>query len=523
MKWRAGAFVLVPLYCVVSALDLRGHSGDNISLAQTDISVHASLQDGTAQAGGPFTPKSSSTVMERRVRRLLNQPHHHQGRGHSSHAPHAPQRESESGDDLEMEGLASFFVNPPAVVQGGSILRPGAGGAADVIEFGMYAKNFYGADLKTNSFRVDMVMTGKWKDIRSMKLVPEGVNRIVLSGKQAGAKIWQPEIVITNHDILQYEVISSSVQVYKSGEIVKVERSQVKISNSFELGGYPFDIQKFQVKIASSKYMANDVVLKPLESGKSNGLNKELLDGTNYYVIGWDTSVYEEADGDLVKSRGMLQIEVGRHLDKYTQDHLVPTSIVLMISWAVFYFPFAAPFITPRLVLSIMALLTFTNLMIKSSSLLPGAAPFNWNDLFNQMIQSLMFATIVINISSEICFHHFKVEELGRKINHEGKVLLPALSLLNIAMILGMGSHGWLSLWFATFLIQADVAAATGAYTYFTAKRFFVARREQKEIESARGKSARGDGAALGAAGADAGGDAGGDDGGGDGGGDGGC
>jgi len=514
---------VLSLWCVVSALDARGHAANGLSLTQTETSAHASSQGSREKASGPFTPSDSSTRMERRVRRLLNQhPHHYHGR-HLSSSP--SQRESESGDDLEVKGLVTFIGSEADVEQGGSALRPGAGGAADVIEFGMYAKNFYGADLKTNTFRVDMVMTKKWKDVRSKQLVPKGLKRVVLSGKQAGSKLWHPDILITNHDIHQYEVISSSVQVYPTGEVVKVERAQVGVSNSFELNSYPFDTQKFQVKIASSKYMANDLVLMPLESGTSSGMNKDLLDGTSYYVIGLSTSVYEEADGDLVKSRGMLEIKVGRHLDKYTQDHLVPTSIVLMISWAVFYFPFAAPFITPRLVLSIMALLTFTNLMIKSSSLLPGAAPFNWNDLFNQMIQGMMFSTIVINIFSEICFHHFKLEDLGRSINHEAKVLLPALSLLNIVFILGMGNYGLVSLWSATLLIQAEFIVAMGSYAYWCIQRFFVARTEKKRMEklSARGSPRDGAGLAAGAGAADAGADGGEGGDGGDGGGDGGC
>jgi len=459
--------------------------------------------------------------MERRLRRVLNQHHHRQGHRHSIDTSKHP---SESGDDEEAQGLVNFMTSADQVQSpgassdssdsSGSSLRPGAGGPADTIEFGMYAKNFYGADLKSNTFRVDMVMSLRWKDARSTGLVPENLERVVLSGKQASAKLWQPDMVITNHDIHQYEVISSSVQVLKSGEVVKVERSQVKISNNFELNSYPFDTQKLTVKIASTKYMANDLVLVPLTGGKSSGLNEKLFDGTNYYLEGWNTSVYEEADGDLVKSRGMLQIEVSRHLDKYSQDHLIPTGIVLAISWAVFYFPFATPFITPRLVLSIMALLTFTNLMIKSSSLLPGAAPFNWNDLFNQTIQRLMFVTIVMNIYSEVCFHHFKLEELGRSINHEGKILQPGLSVFNIVMILGLGGYGMVSLWVATFLTQVVVFAAIGAYAYWCVKRFFVAKEEKakQDLLSARRSSLSSrDGAAL-AVGAD--GDADGGDGG---------
>merc|ERR1719238_109464 len=132
----------------------------------------------------------------------------------------------------------------------------------------------------------------------------------------------------------------------------------------------------------------------------------------------------------------MLKVNVKRGLEKYKQDHLVPAFILVVISWAVFYFPFVGPFITPRLVLSILALLTFTNLMIKSTTALPGAAPFNWNDLFNQQIQVLMFMTIVINVATEVIHHSLDLPEISKKVTYEAKFVLPALSAGNIIIIL---------------------------------------------------------------------------------------
>jgi len=125
-----------------------------------------------------------------------------------------------------------------------------------------------------------------------------------------------------------------------------------------------------------------------------------------------------------------------------------------MISWAVFYFPFANPFITARLMLSILALLTFTGLIIKSTKELPGAAPFNWNDLLNQQIQTIMFLVIVINISTEIWFHTFQNEKVARRMNHESKLLIPLLSIANISVIMVGGSNHLLTIGHATLLTK---------------------------------------------------------------------
>jgi len=233
----------------------------------------------------------------------------------------------------------------------------------------------------------------------------------------------------------------------------------------FDLSEYPFDAQNLTVNIASSKYMLDEVEMVP--DNKACGV-EEMIWGL-YNLTSWATSSYPASDGELQKSRGALNIVVKRSLEKYSQDHLVPAFICLMISWAVFYFPFANPFITARLALSILALLTFTNLMVKSGKELPGAAPFNWNDLFNQQIQALMFITIVLNISSEVCFHQFHEERLARNINNEAKIVMPFLSILNIVIILGSGMRKWIPLDTATSVTKATLLLFVFCYGFYFA------------------------------------------------------
>lgn len=341
-------------------------------------------------------------------------------------------------------------------------VRPNAGKEADKIQFGLVAKDYHGSNLKKNWFKINIVISLRWLDPRVSRLIPAGLDMVSMSTKEASNKIWMPEIVVSNRDIDQYDVISSSVSIFRSGEVLRVERDQVRVCDLFKLQEYPFDTQHLTVKIASSKYMLNEVVLVPSPVKNSSGVAEDAWGG--YDLQGWDVATIEEVDGDLVKSRGVLDVTVTRNLEKYAQDHLMPTFIVITISWAVFYFPFAGPFITPRLVLSILSLLTFTRIMIKSCQPLPGAAPFNWNDLLNQQIQILIFATVVLNIFSEICFHTFGIPKIAKMINHDGKALLPCLSIFNLVIILSAGRLKWLSLAHATVFVQIVSFAALAGY-----------------------------------------------------------
>merc|ERR1719454_896390 len=131
-------------------------------------------------------------------------------------------------------------------------------------------------------------------------------------------------------------------------------------------------------------------------------------------------------------------------IENYQENHMMPAGMLLVISWGVFWFPFAiAQFITPRLALSILALLSFTQLVLKSVAVLPDSAPTNWNDTLNQQIQWVMFITIVVNIFSEICFHQYSLKDFGERVNNEAKFLLPFLSITALSIILTAGKYKW--------------------------------------------------------------------------------
>jgi len=309
-----------------------------------------------------------------------------------------------------------------------------------------------------------MALSVRWNDTRVIDLVPEGLDQMTLAWSQALKQVWMPGIVVTNRDIEMYEIISSSVTVFRTGEVLRVGRAQTHVMKKFALEEYPFDTQNLEIKLASSTYMTDELVI--VADNKTCGVNENIFG--LYDIQGWHTETYQTTNGDLKKSRGLIDIVVKRSLTKYVDDHLVPTSITLMISWAVFFFPFGTnPFITPRLALSILALLTFTNLMVKSGKELPGAAPFNWNDLFNQQIQTFMFLTIVFNIATEIMFHQFNKDSLARRMNHDSKVVVPFTSTVNIVLILGSAQYHWMSVWTATCVTKASALILVTFYALF--------------------------------------------------------
>lgn len=352
------------------------------------------------------------------------------------------------------------------------VVRPSAGKEPDKVQFGMYAKSFYGADVKSNKFMIDLIMTLKWVDKRVAKVIPDGMETMTLGNEESARKIWLPGVEITNRDIRKYELISTTVQINKKGEVTKVERSNTVVKKKFDLQHFPFDEQDLLTKIASTKYMLSEVELVPDSDPELSGVKDGIFYGESYELLNWKTSSVEDVDGALQKSRGVLNLQVKRMADKYWQSHLIPLFLIICISWGVFFFPYIGPFITPRLALSILALLSFTNLDLKMASQLPEGAPYNWNDLLNNSVQCCMFSTIILNIFCEVAFHQFKTEDVAKGMNHECKILLPFVGSSVIFMVLAnAGPHGMLDLATVSIITKIFLICTVGVYTIWCFQR----------------------------------------------------
>jgi hypothetical protein len=408
--------------------------------------------------------------------------------------------ESEAGSQKENEGLAETVAPgtngeelEPKMADAGTTesaqdiktLRPNAAAnRPDYVHFGLFAKTFYGVNLKENNFNVDVVMTLKWIDHRVISLIPTGSDEMTLSKKESEQQIWLPGMVITNRDIKRHDLISTAVMINRKGEVFKVERVMVTVKNVYKLKDYPYDTQKLVVKIASSKYMLDEVVLKPAKAGV--GVAPDLLKGYNYDFVDVGAKAIEDISGALSKSRGLLTITIKRDSTQYFNGHMIPVFLVASISCGVHWFPFVAPFITPRVALCILALLAFTNLMLQSSSQLPTGAPFNWNDCFNQIVLAVMFLNVCMNIFAETCLHQIKVDDLARTINHELKVVMPSILALGICIVTSAaGPNGWMSLGMTSCVVKTMIGLLIGSYVLYCVSRVNVAL-EQKRTEAGK-------------------------------------
>lgn len=384
---------------------------------------------------------------------------------------------SDSRNQVDTKAEPAGKVDPLSV-------RPNAGKAPDKVQFGVYAKNFYGIDLFRDNFVIDAVITLKWTDTRVAKLIPAGMDELTLSQLVSAKRMWLPAVVITNREMKKYDLISTAVKINRKGEVLKVLRATATVKNKYKLSQYPYDEQDLLVKIGSTKYMSDEVVLEPLKEVVV--LENGLLKGYSYDLVKAGATSMEDIDGPMKKSLGVLSITVKRKSAEYTTKHLLPACLLLVISCGIHYFPFVAPFITPRVVLSVFALLAFTKLTIVSTEVLPAGAAFNWNDLINQSILMIMFTNIGMNIFGEFVYHSFHCTSFGTTMNHECKAMMPIICIVSLGTIcLAAGPDGLMPLTTASIVVKSVLIGTIGIFILIICKRLTRALANRDEASKA--------------------------------------
>mmetsp|Transcript_33261 Transcript_33261/g.72593 ORF Transcript_33261/g.72593 Transcript_33261/m.72593 type:complete len:409 (-) Transcript_33261:132-1358(-) len=310
-------------------------------------------------------------------------------------------------------------------------IRPGQGLRPDEVRFGLFVKNAYNIDYAGGEFTVDMVQTSQWSDPRVISLVPPNSMNITLPTERAVELMWLPDIVVTNRAIKGSEVISSAVFADRNGIVSRVERRMATMKALFKVGSFPFDVQQLLIKVASSTYMANEVLLVPFEDTAFFGMREGCFKGKDFRLVNVSLSSFTEQDASLLKSRGVLNITIRRDSIKYIQTICVPSMLVLVLSWTVVYLPFVGHFTVPRVTTALVTTLCALNLQIKSASVVPSRskAGICWIDLFQESCVVLNFMGLFCNTLVESAIYTFDKPHLAKNMNSELKYLLPCISV----------------------------------------------------------------------------------------------
>lgn len=308
--------------------------------------------------------------------------------------------------------------------------RPSRGAGPDVVEFGIKVKGI--VDINTaGTFTSDLILTYRWFDPRTAILVTDGLPKVPLSPDRAEAKIWMPDMEVSNSDVGGIHTVSESVSVAAGGTVTRTVRIIAVLLNHFDMTAFPFDKPKLRIRVVSKTLMRDELQLKPIKEPEFKGAGNDIFQGTDLELTNATERVFDEDDGMLRKSRGEMIVFSRRDPRVYLRQKLLPMFFLLMVSFGVFYFPLEAPFAMPRVGTSLIAFLALVTLGQKSTA--GGGA--SWIDLFEEANQIMLFTTIFLNIFVLATKFEFKMEDLAHSLNNEMKVLPMILALMNFGIL----------------------------------------------------------------------------------------
>jgi len=282
--------------------------------------------------------------------------------------------------------------------------------------------------MKTGTWNADIVITVKWDDSRTKSLLPPGKHEAHISEDEVEKNLWTPGIAVTNTYLDNSNRVSSMVHISQNGTVTQILRITAEMTTLFNVRAFPFDSQKLSVRIASEALMSDQLELVAMDDPASTGLAEELLQDFDFELKYWNMKTFVEQDGLLKKSRGQMTLGVQRQSYQYIQQLLIPELLILVMSWATFWFPLAPPFAMPRVATALISFLSLMTLSLRTNSLLPARGGMCWMDLFEEACEALMFCNMVMNIMVEVIYHTFSKQTLAQDIDHQLKIIIPCVT-----------------------------------------------------------------------------------------------
>jgi hypothetical protein len=306
----------------------------------------------------------------------------------------------------------------------------------DSVEYGVLIKSCYGLDFGGNSFTVDAVTSVRWFDARTIALLPKDVASLRVSSEEAAAMMWLPDVRPSNRAPLGIDIISSSVLVMADGTVTQTERAIVTLNSVFKTVDFPLDTQNLEVRLASSTYMLNEVHLVPTQDSKLWGAGESVFNNSAWSLV--DASLHSifDTDGSLEKSRGVLTLTVKRDPSQFVSNVIMPSCLLLVMTWMALWFPLTTPFVNPRVGACAIAFLSMLTLSNRVDSMTAPTGMTTLMDSYLEMCLWLQFAYLLVNGGLAAIAHRNGHAEFAAKLDVELIFSFP------VALVLFLG-FGW--------------------------------------------------------------------------------
>lgn len=311
-------------------------------------------------------------------------------------------------------------------------IRPAPRDEPTDVSISMYVLDFENIDDINQDFTVDVVINQKWHDSRlinqeALKKYPD------IRCTYELREVWNPKLTVFNLRDLK-PILDKVVTVRPDGTVNYLQRYFGTLTAHLNLRNFPFDKQTFPITLVSTEYGPDQ--LKLIFNKEDTGHEKR------FSIANWKLEPVGATVGKVTAESAHVPVKSGeystfqysfigqRDLTYYVWKVIIPMTLIVLMSWAVFW-------VNPRQIeaevgLSATTILTLIAFLFNLNSLLP-RIPYLTNldffILFSLILVFLSFIEVVITCSLALSGR----DSLAINIDRTARVLFPVFYILNFS------------------------------------------------------------------------------------------
>ena len=299
--------------------------------------------------------------------------------------------------------------------------RPDPTGQPTEVTVGVYLVDLQAIKDSEQSFLADIFFTASWSDPR------------LVSGEDAGSlagcrldlnAVWNPLLIIVNERSVR-RLLDEAVTVEADGTIEYQQRLQGEFTTPLKLQDFPFDEHELSFELVSRGFFPEEVRFIPLKGGD---LLAELT------ITDWQVGKgYAVVEGRYIEARDWtiagvnFRVPVKRRVGFYAMKTFLPLTLIVCMSWAVFWIkPGLLP---PQIGVSTSAILTLIAFQFSLGYMLPRLSYLTRADRF--LIGSTLLVFLAFGEALRTSYlANRDQEERALRIDRISRILFPSLFVL---------------------------------------------------------------------------------------------
>lgn len=241
--------------------------------------------------------------------------------------------------------------------------RPNADGGPTEVIVGGFLVDLLAIDDSEQSFEADIFLAVQWTDSR---LVSDAMPRPIVGCSLPLDSVWNPRIILINERSVTRR-FEEKVTVSADGTVEYIQRLQGEFTTPLHLRDFPFDHHSLRLEILAGGYSPQEVgFLADDSAGKLAELT--ITD----WVVG---AGYSKVEPRYVEPRDRyvasvtFYLPVTRRVGFYLMKTFLPLTLIVLMSWAVFWIkPGLLP---PQIGVATSAILTLIAFQFSLGYMLP--------------------------------------------------------------------------------------------------------------------------------------------------------